>query len=84
MPKVRKFPYQEEVKIISSEVFRDGDMTDDEWTACYEFMKETGGVVETAFELERQVKLGYKLAEASRIIKLQLQEGKNKSDVNNL
>ena len=36
---MRKFDYQEEIKVLMSEVFRDGDLTDSEWTEKYEALK---------------------------------------------
>lgn len=74
----RKYPYHEQIKILMSEVFRNGDETDDQWTERYELLKQKTPLEKMGEMMEMVCEMGYTLEEASRTVKQLLVEAKRK------
>ena len=78
---VRKYPFQEEIKILMAEVFRDGDLTDAEWTYKYEQLKLHTPLEEMGSLMLYMTDLGYHIEHAKGIIKDMLFKAKRKEDL---
>ena len=77
----RNYPYHEEIKILMSEVYRTGDMTDFEWTFLYEKLKEKTPLEQMGNLMEAQISLGYTLEESAKVIKQMLVESKKRNEI---
>jgi hypothetical protein len=79
---MRKFEFQEEIKIIVSEVFRDGDITDEQWTNQYEGIKKVINVNDLSDFISIHVHtLGITLKEAVKALKITLQQKKDSASI---
>lgn len=77
----RDYSYQEEIKILMSEVFRNGDETDAEWTARYELLKQRTPLEKMGQMMALVQQMGYSLEEAAKMVKQLLAEAKRKNDI---
>ena len=70
----RKFAYQEELKIMITEVYRNGGDTDKEWTERYEGLKEVLPMELLGNMMESLIGLGHTVSDAARITKQYVSE----------
>ena len=77
----RNYPYHEEIKIMMSEVYRTGDMTDAEWTYKYERLKEKTPLEQMGNFIDAQMALGYSLEESRNVVKRMLVESKKRNEI---
>lgn len=64
-----------------SEVFRDGDETDSQWTARYELIKQKTPLEKMAQLMVSVQEMGYSLEEARKTVKQLLVDAKKKNDI---
>lgn len=81
---VRKYAYQEEIKILLSEVFRDGDLDDREWTIKYELLKQKTPLEEVSQLIEIMIDKGYSLEQACKSVKGMFLKAKMKKELNDV
>jgi len=77
----RRFTSQEEIKVLMSEVFRTGDLTDEQWTAKYELLKQKSPLEEMGQFMEIMIDKGYSLDESRNVVKEMLLKVKRKSEL---
>ena len=80
---MRKFAYQEEVKILVSELLRGGDFTDEEWAIRYEQLKNLPEVDIESFgnSIKMMVDNHFTIEEAVNVLRNTMQEKISKINV---
>lgn len=80
----RAFLYQEEIKILMSELFRTGDLTDDEWTYKYELLKEQSPLEDMGELVQIYVDNGYSVEQGIEVVREMFQKSIDKSKNENV
>lgn len=80
---VRDYAFHQEIKILMSEVFRTGDMTDEDWIYKYEILKQQTPLEDLGKLIQYQVNNGFTLEEAVRTVKNIIIERKRLDELKN-